>query len=288
MTTAFDILVPAMTDLGLLTAGEIDTTVAHATVHTETRQSSARAWKGGTMFVLEADGAAPEKEWAKISASSFDSATGKTTYTTSAFTAVVASGDKIALSSSKYPIDEMLLVLNRALSSLGEIPLVNDSLSGVAGQSEFSLPSGVGGRNLRRVYVTQDVGDTGDLEWRENVMWRVVPATAGTVSTLLFRDYPESSQTIRLVYMGSHPACYAASSAISDYVAKERLIAEFNYRFFLWAKRRGTDMDEIGWDLNEATAAVEYARKRWIVTDPGTPFKPVMSPLRTHSGSRVT
>jgi hypothetical protein len=288
VTTAFDILVTAMTDLGLLTAGEIDTTVAHTTVHTETRQSSARAWKGGTMFVLEADAAAPEKEWAKISASSFDSTTGKTTYTTSAFTAVLASGDKIALSSSKYPIDEMLLVLNRALSSLGEIPLVDDTLAGVTGQSEYSLPSGVGGRNLRRVFVTGDVDSTGDMRWTESVMWRSVPATAGAVSTLIFRNYPDDGETIRLVYMGSHPACYAASSAISDYVAKERLVAEFNYRFFLWAKRRGTDMDEIGWDLNEATAAVEYARKRWGIGDPGTPFKPVMSPIRTHSGGRVT
>lgn len=286
VTTAFDILVPAMTDLGLLTAGTIDTTVASTTTHTETRQSSNNAWKGGTMFVLEADGAAPEKEWQKITSSAY--ATLKTTYVTPAFSAVVASGDTVALASSKYPIEEMLLVLNRALSSLGEVPLVNDSLSGVAGQSEFSLPSGIGGRNLRRVYVTQDVGDTGDLEWTENVMWRYVPATPGSVSTLLFRNYPESGETIRLLYMGSHPACYAASSAITDYVAKERLIAEFNYRFFLWAKRRGTDMDEIGYDLNEATAAVEYARRRWPVVDPGTPFKPVMSPIRTHSAGRVT
>lgn len=277
-----------MTDLGLLTAGSVDTSSPSATTHTEPRKSRVGDWNGGTLFVLDtADGAAPQGEWQKVTSSTYSTSTLKTTYTTPAFTAALASGEKIALASAKYPIEEMLLVLNRALSSLGEVPLVDTSLSIVTGQSEYTLPAGVGGRNLRRVYVTTDVGDTGDLEWQENVMWSVVPAAPGSTSTLIFRLIPDTGETIRLVYMGSHTQCWAATDSISDYVPIERLVAEFNYRFFLWAKRRGTDMEELGLDLNEATAAVEDARRRYRITDPGTPFKPAMPPKRTHSAGRL-
>ncbi len=227
-------------------------------------------WNDGTVFVVEADGAAPEGEFAEIT--DYAQSSGTLTFSSSGINGISsapAAGDEYALASSKYKPDKMRGVINRALSKL-DIPNVDESLTTAANTKEYTCPAAAR-HSLRRVYIAQ-TSTANNEGWVEMFNWYV----EGT--QLIFRKQPPTSKTIKLVYMGPHTRLAAYSDTLNAYVPFNRIVAE---AFFLAdverIRRKGGRSVSMQRKLDDAKKDLMAARKDDPILDPGTPFKPILS-----------
>ena len=270
--TLFDILLRAYDDLGELRYG-IATGGSGTTLVDSGLGGADDDWNQGTVLIVEADGAAPEGEYAEVT--DYVSSSGTLTFSSSGIdgiSAAPASADEYALAGSEFPLDKMRGMVNRVLSRL-TAPITNESLTTAANTKEYTIP-GVAVKALRRVYISQ-VSTVNNEGWVEMSNWRQ------EASVLIFREQPVTGQTIKLVYMGLHSRLAANSDTLLQEVPLDRVIAETYYLAMVdrirrretgGGERRGL-MDELRFDLNRA-------QKMWPILDPGRPFKPVLSGKR--------
>lgn len=270
--TLFDILLRVYDDLGELRYGVA--TGGSATTLVDSGLGGADDdWNQGTVFVVEADAAAPEGDYAEVT--DYTSSSGTLTFSSSGIDGLgsaPASADEYALAGSEFPLDKMRGMVNRSLSNLF-VPSVDESLTTAATQKEYTIPA-VANDALRRVYISQ-VSTANDEGWVEMFNWRQ------ETNILIFRQQPVTGQTIKLVYMSAHARLAAFSDTLSNYVPLNRIIAEAYYLAMVdrirrretgGGERRGL-MDELRFDLNRA-------QKMWPILDPGRPFKPILSGKR--------
>ena len=236
-------------------------------------------WNGGTVLITEADGAAPEGEFAEIT--DYATGTGTLTFSSSGInglSSAPAAADEYALASSKYKPDKMRGVINRALSKL-DVPNVDESLTTAANTKEYTCPAAAR-QGLRRVFIAQ-VSTANNEGWVEMTNWRL----EGT--QLIFRSQPVTSKTIKLVYMGPHTRLAAYSDTLNAFVPINRIVAE---AYFLAdverIRRKGGRSVSMKRKLDDAKEDLMSARKDWPITDPGTPFKPILSGKRGRNQRR--
>ncbi len=230
-------------------------------------------WNEGTVFVIEADGAAPEGEFAEIT--DYAQGTGTLTFSSSGINGISsapAAADEYALASSKYKLDKMRGIINRALSGLF-VENVDESLTTAANTKEYTFPA-VTVDSMRRVYIAQ-TSTASNEGWVQMFNWYQEG------STLIFRSQPPTGKTIKLKHMSAQSRLAAYSDTLSNQIPLNRIIAE---AYFLAdverIRRKGGRSVSMQRKLDDAKVDLEAARRQWKLYDPGTPFKPILSGKR--------
>ena len=227
-------------------------------------------WQYGTLFIDSAGSAAPEGEFAEVTA--YTRSSGTLTVAASALTVAPAATDEYSVSSPRFPMDVVKQQVNFALRQLGEIPLEDETLSTVASQTEYTLPSGVSDRNLAQVLVSQ-LSTSGDRRKRQLLDWYARPD-----GILVFRSQPDSGMEITLMYMGAHPALTAYGSTLSEFVHTELASSATAYWLLKQKKRRtaGVSAEQVD-ELNDAAVDFMNAKKMYPIPRLAKPWKPILT-----------
>lgn len=240
----------------LATSGSSATQIENTLIGTRDNQPEDDYARDFTAIVVRDAGgaaAAPEGQLQRISA--YDSATYKYTVDT-AFTVAVATGDEILIANSDIPLREMYRICNRALTEIGDISLVDTSLTTTADQA-YTLPVALKREALRKVEY-EDL--TNSNLWYTISNWKYAPAVGGTGGTL-YLPVLVSGLTIKLTYQGVHPTLTAYNSTVYEPIHPELAIAagvKHAMRFILNANGGGSDFDKQRY--NEASVAYEAAK----------------------------
>jgi hypothetical protein len=276
MTTLADILYDVYTELGEfrsgIATGGSTTTVVDSSL---AKDYGTDEFKYGTVQVEwdagDAD-AAPQAEIREITG--FTPSSGTITVGT-AFSIAPATGDRYALASNEYPLNDVIRIVNQSLRRMGDVPLIDTSISTATGTREYTLPSGVDASKIRRVWVPSLTDDADDNGLRQNLDWYPM---LGATYDLVFRSYPDASKTLHIQYMGRHPNMWALSDTLKTTVHPNLIVAEAVYRAFKW-KRRSTNnvSDAMIDDLRDAASELEIARRLYRIPDLGTPMKPILT-----------
>jgi hypothetical protein len=187
-------------------------------------------WKNGYLFVLSTtDGLAPIGEFKKISG--YVSTTG--TFSTSTFSASIGSGDRFGYSAPyEFPIDTMISLANLALSSLGDIALVDTTTVTVAGQTEYTHAIAWKRRKPYRLDI-QTNSTSGDYRW-EQINFEYIPAAPGSTGLLVLDTDYDAGKYLRVWYDGVHPELTAYNSAISETIPPELIRSMMYEKVLEW------------------------------------------------------
>lgn len=263
-----DILFRLFDDIGELQKFGVATGGSSTTLADTGLGGSDDDWNGGTVFVIEADAAAPEGEFAEVT--DYTTADGVLTFASSGINGISAApeaGDEYALSSDKYYLDKMRGFVNRALVRMGGIPKTDVTLTAAANTTKYTIPAAARG-GLRRVYINQSSTSNNERPI-EQTTWRQED------NSLIFRRQPPTG-TITLVYMGPHARLTAYSDTLDANVALNRIVAEALYvaRTDPLSTLEGPLSQR---ELQEVKDELDWARMVYPIWDPGTPFKPILS-----------
>lgn len=278
----YDILLRVYDELGELRYG-IATGGSSTTLVDSGIGGSNDDWNQGTVFIVEADAAAPEGEYAEVT--DYVSSGGTLTFSSTGIDGISsapASGDEYALASDDFPIDKMRGMVNRSLVRMADIPFTDETLTTAANTKEYAIPAAAR-QGLRRVYIAQTT--TADNEgWVEMFNWRQ------ELGVLIFRQQPVTGKTIKLVRMGPHSRLAANTDTLDALVPLNRIVAEVFYLATVTRVRRldggGGPGALLARQLVDARVDLAEARKRWPIWDPGTPFKPILSGRRGRNRRR--
>lgn len=284
MTTAADVAYVVWGNLGkieafeeFLATGGSTTTIANGKIaERQDRPEDNYSIDYTAIVVRDAGGAnaAPEGEMQRVNAYV------STTYThtvDTAFTAAVASGDKIAIVNSDIPLLEMYRAINNALSKRGEIPLVDTSLTSDVNKTEYALPVALKREDLIRVEYQTITNDSNDNRWTHIQHYDIIPAAPGSTGLLILPQLPQG-RTIRLTYMGVHPKITTYSSVISEYIHPSVVYAAVKKEALAWYNST-TGGGENYWlqKENEAAQELETALRDY----------PIWTPKRTQKYSKL-
>lgn len=182
----------------------------------------------GTLVVLKTtNGLAPEGEMAMIT--DYDSAS--QTITIDALTATIDAGDLIGIASPLFPFQDMTELANIALQKLGEIDLVDTSLTTVANQTEYILPAPITRRPLR--VRRQLTNNSLNKAWELVSGWDTIPKLPD-VDWLLTVPPTEQGYTLEILYRAFHPQLTAYSSTIASIIDPELAIASLITEAYQW------------------------------------------------------
>ena len=267
--TLGDILRQLYDDLGELRYG-IATGGSATTLVDSGLGGSDDDWNQGTVFVVEADAAAPEGDYAEVT--DYATSSGTLTFSSSGINGLAsapASGDEYALAGEDFPLDKMRGVVNRALSKLFTVT-VDESLSTSANQKEYTFPA-VSVDTMRRVYLSQRA--TANNEgWVQMSNWY----QEGNI--LIFRRQPPTGKTIKLIHLSAQTRLAAFGDTLSSRIPLNRAVAEAYYLAMVdRLRRRETRGGERRALMDELFVELRQARRMWPIMDPGTPFKPILS-----------
>ena len=167
-------------------------------------------------------GAAPEGEWSRV-----------TSFTSNAFnlastlTAAVASGDHYVISSNLFPHTKHIRLMNEALRhrKLGtNVPATDTSITSANNQTEYTLPTAIKEKAIRGIFYQGITTDANDNRWIRIEHWNVT-YTAGNATALLILPQLPTGRTVKIEYLGVHPAITAYNSAISEYIPSDLAVA---------------------------------------------------------------
>lgn len=224
---AWELLYNTLWEQGLLNqvgqaTGGSTTTVVDSTLSLDTDVKA-----GGSILIFETtDGLAPQGEIQRVASNTAN------TYTTGAFTATVASGDKYAYIAKDFNVYELLQAVNMAVRyKCPPIPVEDTSITTALSQREYTLPVAVKSGQIFKVEEQVNLNDSDDNRWAVCYDWTVRPAVAGSTGLLVFESQPTAGRKIRISYVAPHPALTAFSSEISEYLHPELLKASLKFQF---------------------------------------------------------
>lgn len=216
------------------------------------------AWKDGAcILVRDAAGAsaAPEGEFSLVTAYTDSSGSFATTWTSAP-----ASGDTFGFVNDFYPLYTVIELCNLALVEVGDIALVDTSLTTAADQTEYSLPVVAKRRRPYEVAI-QTSADSDDNRWQPIYDWDYAPAAPGTVGKIVFRRQPPSGYTLRIIYDGIHPKLSAYTSVVSETIQPGLAQAAATEMCLRWQNSRlqgGDDFLLQRW--NDAKVQLQFAK----------------------------
>jgi len=220
----------------------------------------------GTLIVVrDAAGAsaAPEGEFGRISA--YDA--GTYTFTHDALTVATAAGDTVMVAPSLYPLREMIRIVNSSLRELGNILLVDTSITTASGQLEYTYPIALKSKEPARVQIQGVTDDSDANEWKEFGNYYVVPAAPGSTGLFVFKTEYDSGYNVKLWYEGVHPELTAYNSVISETIPPPLIRAMVVERALTWinSKNYGSDkyMVEMLKDARQRLNAVRGEFRIW-------------------------
>lgn len=215
---------------------------------------------GGTLIVVEDAGgahAAPEGQIGYIS--DYDSAT-LTITVSPVLSSAMGVGDKALYVGPEFPFYDMIEQVNHALRHLEEIPVPDDSITIVSGQTEYALPVGLRGEHLIDVLI-QTSTTAGDNQYIPVENWSFVPPTSPSAATTLVVPYLPAGKKLRIVYSGIHPRVSAWNSDISEYLHPDLVHAVV----FAFALQWKNDSNAVQGGADEALLRLE--QKAWSQFD---------------------
>jgi len=221
MTTLFDATLQLAQMLGVVRVSTATGGDASSVLDTK-RTEVDDTWNGGTVWLITDAGgasAAPEGEFARVS----DFANTGGDITISTLTAAIASGDTYAVAGGRYPLDVLISAINNEIIK-HKIPRYDTtSLDIVAGQSEYTLPTGITGDNLRGVYESTST-DSDDNQWTP-LSFSVQEAATGTQHVLVIESRSVGTgNDIMLEYLSRLSPLYLATDVIDDIVPMARIL----------------------------------------------------------------
>jgi len=217
------------------------------------------SFKDGTCIVVrDTGGVAPEGQFARISGYTASTFTGTVD---TALTVAIASGDELMIVQPLYPLVELRRLANCALQNLGGIQKWDESLTTVASQLEYALPTAFKFRAPSRVYVQTDT--TYDA-WKEIFDWRVQPAAPGSSAALILNTSRDGGYKIGLWGIDTHPTVYAYDDPIDESIIP--VLAELMLASSIYEYIGVTDDNRNA--ANKVLADLEEAKKRWPIPLP--------------------
>jgi len=256
--TCGDAVRDILSELGQLTEG-VATGGSTATVLDSLLGGSNDDWNGGSVIITrDAAGAdaLPQGQFAIVT--DYAATSGIITVPTSTFTTAVAAGDIYGVSTSYYPLRQVIRALNRGLSALGDIPLTDiASITTAAAQTEYTYAVAWKRQPPFRVDIQGKLSDTNDYQWSEVHGWEYVPATAGSTGLLTFRGQPPTGYLLRIWYLSPHPVVETYDDVIFEGFHPELVIWKSILEILIWQRGRsgGTD-PSISEMLNKAEQMV--------------------------------
>ena len=168
-----------------------------------------------TFFADEADGAAPEGEFANVT--NYDGGTYTLTFDT--LTAALASGDRGYLCRPTVSLSDMIAAVNTALAELEAVPLIDTSITFDSDTQSYSLPA-----NMINVLSVEYIA-SGDTARQKLPSYSVVvPATVSGQATLYLAKPVDG--TAYITYDGTHAAVGAYNDTISPTIPLQLAIAQ--------------------------------------------------------------
>ena len=261
--TFFDVAVDVYQDLGSLnittaTGADSKVAVVDSKIIDDFEDDE---WNEGFLFVIRtSDGLAPQGEFNRIS--DFVGSTG--TFTVETFTANIQSGDTIGYANDEYPLRLMLERLNTALRSekIGDIILVDTSITTVSGQTEYTLPVALKRKPFKVEIQTSTI--SGDYEYRRIYGWGYVPSAAGSTATLVLSSDPVASRKLRVWYVGRPSTMSTYSSVIPETIPPEVVRYALLVEIMAWqnARNKGED-NHVKEEYNKFSSLLDEALARW-------------------------
>ena len=189
-------------------------------------------FNGGTVIITRdagGSGGAPENEFGEVTdytASSGTIASGTN------FTQDPVSGDRYGVSTNKYPHFEMIRVINRALSQVGDIPLIDTSITTASSQTEYAIPVALKRQPPYQVDLQTITTDANNNQWREidRGLWDYVPAVGGSTALLIIPGQLPIGRLLRIWYKGPHALVRLFGDTIYEGIHEEWLVWEAIYR----------------------------------------------------------
>ena len=183
------------------------------------------------------------------------------TFTTGTFTAAIGAGDRFGYSvANEYPVETLIHLANLALSSLGDISLVDTTtLDTVAAQTEFACSVEWKRNKPSRLDISTN-DDTNDNQWMQ-VNFQYIPAAPGSSGLIVFNAEADAGKHIRVWYDGVHPTLSAYNSAISETIHPELIRAMLFEKVLEWKNLQVTGTDQFllrVWE--KAQQDLNYAR----------------------------
>lgn len=173
--------------------------------------------KGGTLIVVRdagGAGAAPEGEMQRISG--YVRETNVITVDTAfSGTSAIATGDTIMVGAAKYPMRDLIQLLNLAMKWLGDIVLTETSLTTADSQTEYAWGVDLKRRPPLQIQI-QTVTDSDDNRWESVLDWYATPAAPGSAGLNILTNQPASGYSLKRWYETTHPALTAWNSIISE------------------------------------------------------------------------
>jgi hypothetical protein len=164
------------------------------------------------------------------------------------------------VSSAKWGHFQLIRALNRALSGIGDIPLIDTTtLDTAAAKTEYAVATTWKRKPPYRIDFQGRTDDANDNEWYTIMDWEYIPAAAGSTGLIIFRDQPPTGRDIRVWYKGVHPAVRAMSDVIYEGIHPEQLIWEVVYRMYRW--KRG--MRDAPSDLEDLLLEADQRRREY-------------------------
>ena len=153
----------------------------------------------------------------------------------------------------------MIILANDALTELGDMELMDTSITTAASQTEYTVPV-TAKRKVLRVQL-QSVSDSNDNQWLDIRDYDIVPAAAGSTGLLIFALQPTSAYNVKLWYMGVHGTLNAYSDAVNETLAPDLVIKALLIKALEWrvAEKRGTD-DFVMQQYNKAVNEFEHEK----------------------------
>lgn len=279
MATLFDLVIKSFTELGTLRSGTATGGATNTIIDTSgLKNVDDQYYEEGTAFIMYdagGAGAAPQGEFSVVS--KHEKLTSTLTLQ-NALSAAVVSGDKYGVAIRRYPLDRMVEKINMVLFSDVYIPLSDStSLTVVADQLEYALPTGVG-LDLREVYVAQNA--TADQEdWVPITNYEIRYTNTGTAKEIMFESsldrYGAAGNKIMFVYGSRHPDLRIASDTLNEFVHPDIVV----YRACRDALQEYVDRTRLthyGRKLDDLNQKAEAA----LATHPLPPIPPRKSKIR--------
>ena len=228
--TLFDLVWKVVVELGTAKTGKATGGTTTTLVDTNAlRLTENDYFNEGTLFILKAGSAAPEGEFSKIK--DFTQ-TSKTVTVYDALTAAPDSGDIYGIANRRFPLFLVTEKINNALYMDGYIPGEDTSLTTVAGQTEYTLPSGVS-RDLRQVLVATN--DDSDMnEWTPVVNFDVKKTATGTGDLLVLSYELQAGKTLWIRYAKQHGEIRAATDELDEAIHPDRVVYAASAELLRW------------------------------------------------------
>ena len=193
-------------EMGIMTTGQVTGSPSKTVLTDANLGATADNLINGVLFALDGTNAG---SYRRIS----DNAA--TTITVDTMTASFSTGDLYGYIKKEFRYQDMAMYTNMALSRIGNIGLKDTSITTASNQTEYTFPVALKEGDVRGVYFQTYTGDSDDNRWTPVPEVHIEPGTSGSTSLIILPQMT-SGRTIKIEYMGRHPAVTSGVSYIDE------------------------------------------------------------------------